>query len=131
MSSRLKIELVVLGVLIIVAFVLYFYSRPSGEASTLTSTDRISLFVYPKKTPANGIDKAKIIATFRRKQNPLSGVNVFFSTSVGTLSNQEMVTDSDGEAVTYLTSNIIGEATVTVNAGEATKDIQVEFVGAR
>lgn len=131
MSSRLKIELIVLGVLIIFASLFYFYSRPSGEASALTSTDRISLFVYPEKTPANGIDKAKIIATFRRKQNPLPGVNVFFSASSGTLSDQEVVTDGDGEAVTYLTSNIIGKTTVTVNAGEATKDVQVEFVGSR
>lgn len=128
MNSRLKISLVIIGSLIIISGILFYIFYPSTEATSLElKIDRLSIFVYPDKAIANGKDQIKIIAVVKNKQNPVSGAEVFFKINLGELSSIKEITDSDGQAVVYLTSEKSGQATVAAIAGTVSRQEIVSF----
>ena len=132
MSSRLKILLVVLGAVIVASAAWLYYYGPLGEAAGVeVEPDRISIFVYPNRVVANGKETSKIIAVVKKDQKPMSGVKVNFKTSLGVLSDQEGVTDFQGQAVSYVLSGSAGEAKVTVSSGGLSKEETVTFFNQR
>jgi hypothetical protein len=81
---------------------------------------------------ADGTSTTGIVATLTNPaHNPVAGVPVQFSTSLGTVTSP-VVTGEDGRAVATLTSSAsTGTATVTANyAGGTEKTVQVQFAAA-
>lgn len=83
------------------------------------AASRIQVTAAPQALPASG-GAATISARVEDAQaNPLTSVAVSFSTDVGTLSAQTVVTDANGVAATTLTTTT-GPATVTATVGNGT-----------
>ncbi len=99
-----------------------------GEASSVEAQpDRISIFVYPNRVIADGNEKSKIIVVAKKDQKSMSGVTITFEPSMGKLSNTKQVTDSQGQAVTYISSNTAGEAKIVAKTDGLSKEETVTF----
>lgn len=130
MSTRTKIIILILILIVIgIGFLIYRYG-PFGQASPEKATSyRISLFAYPYEVKADGKNEAKIIAVVKQKQEPVVNAKVFFSTSLGELSDSQKTTDSSGQAVVYLKSQASGEAKITALVADKSKTAKVIFIG--
>jgi len=90
---------------------------------TLTvSANPIALF-------ADGTSTSTITATVMSADEPLAGVVVTFSTTLGYVSPITATTDVSGTATVTLTSgDVIGTATVTATVGSSSNSVEVEFI---
>jgi PKD repeat protein len=94
--------------------------RVGGAAAS-----RILVNASPSSVPATG-GTVEISATVVDDTgNPVGGIAVTFSTNAGTLSSTSIVTDSNGEARTRLTTT--RPATVTVSAGAVATPAQLQI----
>ena len=75
----------------------------------------INLTANPSNVPASGGTSALLAVVFDVDGNRLSGVSVSFTSTAGTLSSTSVVTNSQGEATTTITTN--RDATVTASTG--------------
>ena len=75
----------------------------------------INLTANPSNVPASGGTSALLAVVFDADGNRLSGVPVSFTSTAGTLSSTVVVTNSQGEATTTITTN--RDATVTASTG--------------
>ena len=92
----------------------------------------IELTASPGTIAADSVSRAEIRATvYDSYRNPVgAGVSVEFSTDLGRISPTISITDSNGVAVSYLTSGTqIGTATVQAVSGSARGMTLVYFVG--
>lgn len=78
----------------------------------------VSLQVVPPSVGQNGGSVTVTALVLDSSNNPMAGVPVLFSTDVGTLSNANVITDSNGYAVTNLATT--RQAKVTARVGSAT-----------
>ena len=78
---------------------------------------RIVLSATPSVLPSSGGTARLVAAVVDSNGNALSGVPVNFSTTAGTLSSSNVTSDTNGEALTALTTD--RPATVTVSGGGA------------
>jgi hypothetical protein len=130
MSTRVKIAVAIAVVILAgVGFLIYHYG-PFGQASVEETTSyRLSLFVYPYEVKADGKNQAKIVAVVKQKQDAVANVKIFFSSTLGELSESQKTTDTSGQAVVYLKSKTAGEARITALAADKSKSAKVIFVG--
>ena len=129
MSTRVKIAITIIAVIFLgIGALIYFYG-PFGQASPVKETSyRLSLFAYPYEVKADGKNEAKIVAVVKQKKDPVANANVFFSSTIGELSDSQKTTDSSGQAVVYLKSKISGEARITALVGDKSKSTKVIFI---
>jgi len=75
----------------------------------------MNLTANPSNVPASGGTSALLAVVFDADGNRLPGVAVSFSTTTGSLSSTVVITNSQGEAATTITTN--RDATVTASTG--------------
>ena len=75
----------------------------------------INLTANPSNVPASGGTSTLLAVVFDADGNRLSGVSVSFTSTAGTLSSTVVITNSQGEATTTITTN--RDATVTASTG--------------
>jgi len=103
----------------------------SGERADTVSINLLGVHLYLDMTPtsveADGKNKISIIATLKTADDSLlSGKQINFSTSFGTLINTAVISDEHGEAKTEIIStNQPGQAIITATFG---KEISEEAV---
>jgi hypothetical protein len=142
-------EWVVPGVVSDNVFVRVSAADLAGNVGSDTSDAPFSITYIPVVTtvmvsasstvvPADGVTESTITATVLDQcNNPMEGVTVTFTTTLGTLSNGTATgttvtatTDEDGVATVTLTSTTRGIATVTATADSISDTVEVEFYGA-
>jgi PKD repeat protein len=88
------------------------------------AADSIAVRAEPASVPQTG-GSVTITAQVRDASgNALPGVPVTFSTTAGSLQSSSVITNSNGEASTTLTT--VGKAVVTARAGSKSQDITVD-----
>ena len=75
----------------------------------------INLTANPSNVPASGSTSALLAVVFDADGNRLPGVSVSFTSTAGALSSTVVITNSQGEAATTITTN--RDATVTASTG--------------
>lgn len=87
------------------------------------------LSVEPVALPANGFSTAAIRITLSQGGLPLAGVEVSFSTTLGSLDPLSDITDEEGVAEATLTAGLEGgTAVVTVSAPSISSSVEVELI---
>jgi hypothetical protein len=115
MSFRKKIILISVGIVVVAALVLALIYKPLGMASS-ARLNRLSVAssssqVVPGQT---ALVTATVVTRFGY---PISGINIGFSTTLGTLSPTVAVTNASGQAKTYFSSAQTGVAQINARYG--------------
>jgi adhesin/invasin len=87
------------------------------------AAERVSVTATPSSVPANGGTSTIVARVEDANGNALSGVPVTFTTDAGTLSSQTVLTNENGFATTFLSTNTA--ATVTASSGGRTSNAKV------
>lgn len=99
------------------------------EINLIEQQPNKTIVLNSSKLTANVGEKITITATVKDINNqPISNAQVSFSTSLGTITPQNAVTNQEGVAYAELTSNQEGMATVAATIDDKTETIQIIFV---
>ena len=129
MSTRARIGIAIAAVVLTGVGILIYLYGPFGQASPEQKTSyRLSIFAYPYEVKADGENSAKVVAIVKQKQDSVANQSVFFSSTLGELSDSQKVTDGSGQAVVYLKSKKTGEARITALMGDKSKSAKVMFI---
>jgi len=132
-KMRLKVLLIILGVVIVGGiFVLYFWG-PLGEAKPAWKCGySIQLTANPDQVEADGTSQSKIVATVSqgkgKNHSLVSGETVSFSSTMGTLSAAQATTDSNGQAKVFISSSRPGVASIRAQLASCVKFVETQFV---
>ncbi|PIY38130.1 MAG: hypothetical protein COZ05_21270, partial [Armatimonadetes bacterium CG_4_10_14_3_um_filter_59_10] len=94
-----------------------------------TTTYLIDLYSDVAQVQADGEHSANLTATVTANGLPAKGVQVSFTTTLGTLGQDVVVTNNDGQATVSLTpeNGVTGTATVTASVATVAATATVEF----